>query len=159
VDVYKVPEGTYIVINGLFPVCIKTKTSKATADLDQMSPQTLLAMLTSSDVARGKLVGEEKLNGKPVKHYVINGDAFLAAAQNSKDEKLRSFGESLWSAEDADLYLDAKTGLPVAFRGAYSGQFDPLKFQGDFGMNIELTGINTNPQVTLPPACDKPISQ
>jgi hypothetical protein len=159
VDVYKVPEGTYIVINGLFPVCVKTKTSKATADLDQISPQSLLAMLTSSDVARGKLVGEEKLNGKPVKHYVINGEAFLAAAQKSKDEKLRSFGESLWSAEDADLYLDAKTGLPVAFRGNFSGEFEPLKFQGDFGVDIELTGVNTNPQVKLPPACDKPISQ
>jgi ABC-type multidrug transport system ATPase subunit len=107
-----------------------------TSDLDELSPQSLLAMLTSSDVARGKLVGEEKLNGKPVKHYVIDGDAFLAAAQKSKDEKLRSFGESLWSAEDADLYLDAVTGLPVAFRGAYSGAFEPLKFQGDFGVDI-----------------------
>jgi len=159
VDVYKVPEGTYIVINGLFPVCVKTKTSTATAGLDELSPQSLLAMLTGSDVARGKLVGQETVNGVPLKHYVINGDAFLAAAQKSKDEKLRTFGESLWSAEDADLYLDAKTGLPVAFSGSYSGEFVPLKFKGDFGVQIEITGVNTNPTVTLPASCDKPISQ
>jgi hypothetical protein len=65
----------------------------------------------------------------------------------------------LWSAEDADLYLDSKTGLPVAFRGNYSGEFEPLKYQGDFGVDIELTDVNTNPAVNLPASCDKPISQ
>lgn len=69
-----------------------------------MRPQSLLSMLTSSDVARGQLVGEESLNGRPVKHYVVNGDAFLAAAQNSANPKLKAFGEALWPAEDADLY-------------------------------------------------------
>jgi hypothetical protein len=159
VDIYKVPEGTYIVVNGLVPVCVKPKALNATAALDEMSPQSLLTMLTSSDVARGKLVGEETLNGVPVKHYVINGDAFLAAAQNSKNEKLRAFGEGLWSAEDADLYVDAKSGYPVAFRGNYSGSYAPIKFEGDFGVQIELTGVNTNPAVDLPAACNKPISQ
>src|SRR4030067_707584 len=115
VDIYKVPEGTYIVINGLFPVCVKPAAPKATAALDEMSPQSLLSMLTSGDVARGKLVGQEPLNGVPVKHYLINGDAFLAAAQKSSDPKLRAFGEALWSAGDADLYGAAKGGYPVAF--------------------------------------------
>ena len=87
VDIYKVPGGTYIVINGLFPVCVKPEAAQATKALDDMSPQALLSMLTSSDVARGKLVGEETLNGAAVKHYVINGDAFIAAARKSKDPK------------------------------------------------------------------------
>jgi hypothetical protein len=159
VDLYKVPEGTYIVVNGLLPICVKPKALNATAALDEISPQSLLTMLTSSDVARGKLVGEEKLNGVPVKHYVIDGDAFLAAAQKSKNEKLRTFGEGLWSAEDADLYVDAKSGYPVAFRGNYSGSYAPIKFEGDFGVQLELTGVNTNPTVDLPSACNKPISQ
>ena len=159
VDLYKVPEGAYVVVNGLFPVCVKPDAPKATAALDDMSPQSLLTMLTSSDVARGKLVGEETLNGAPVKHYVINGDAFLAAAQKSTDPKLKAFGEALWSAEDADLYIDAKSGHPVAFRGNYSGAFEPLKFEGDFGVQIELTGVNTNTPVTLPASCNKPISR
>jgi hypothetical protein len=159
VDLYKVPEGTYIVVNGLLPVCVKPKALNATATLDEMSPQSLLTMLTSSDVARGKLVGEEKLNGVPVKHYVIDGDAFLAAAQKSTNEKLRTFGEGLWSAEDADLYVDAKSGYPVAFRGNYSGSYAPIKFEGDFGVQLELTGANTNPPVELPASCNKPISQ
>jgi hypothetical protein len=158
VDIYKVPQGTYIVVNSLFPVCIKPADSKATAALDEMSPQSLLGMLTSNDVARGELVGEETLNGVAVRHYVLNGDAFLKAAQQSKNPKLRSFGESLWSAEDADLYVDAKGGYPLAFLGSYSGEYEPLKFEGDFDVQIELTGVNTNSPVSLPPVCNKPIT-
>jgi hypothetical protein len=158
VDIYKVPEGTYVVVNGLFPVCVKPADPKATAVLDEMSPKSLMSMLTSSDVARGKLVGEETRNGVPVKHYVINGEAFLAAAQKSSDPKLRAFGESLWSAEDADLYVDAKGGYPVAFHGSYGGAYEPLKFQGNFDVQIELTGVNTNTPLVLPASCNKPIS-
>jgi hypothetical protein len=159
VDIYKVPDGTYIVVNGLLPMCIKPKALNATAVLDEISPQSLLTMLTNSDVARGKLVGRETLNGVAVDHYVIDGAAFLAAAQKSSDPKLREFGQALWSADDADLYLDAKTGYPVAFRGNYSGSYDPIKFQGDFGVQLDVTGVNTNPAVDLPAACNKPISQ
>jgi hypothetical protein len=159
VDLYKVPAGSYVVINGLLPVCVKPKASTATDALDEMSPQSLLSMLTSSDVARGKFVGNETLNGVPVKHYVIDGDAFLAAAQASSDPKLRKFGEALWSAEDADLYVDAAGGYPVAFRGNFSGAFEPLKFEGDFGVDIELTGVNKNTPVNLPASCNRPISQ
>jgi hypothetical protein len=159
VDIYKVPEGTYVVINSLVPVCVKPANTKATAALDEMSPQSLLGMLTSSDVARGKLVGQETLNGVPVKHYVLNGEAFLAAAQNSRDPKLKAFGDALWNAKDADLFVDAKGGYPVAFSGSYSGSYDPLKFEGDFDVQIELTGVNTNTPVDLPASCNKPISR
>lgn len=159
VDIYKVPEGTYIVVNGLFPLCIKPKSTKATAALEELSPQSLLSMVTSSDVARGEFIGEGKLNGKSVKHYVLNGDAFLAAAQKSHNSKLRSFSKSLWDAEDADLYVDSPSGYPVAFRGSYSGTYEPLEFEGDFEMQIELTGINTNTAVNLPSSCNKPISR
>jgi len=159
VDIYKVPEGTYIVVNGLFPVCVKPKDTKATAPLDEMSPQSLLSMLTSSDVARGKYIGEETRNGVAVKHYVIDGDAFLAAAQKSSDPKLKAFGEALWSAEDIDLYVDAKGGYPVAFSGSFSGAYEPLKFEGDFDVEIELTGVNKNTPVNLPSSCNNPISR
>jgi hypothetical protein len=158
VDIYKVPQGTYVVVNGFFPVCVKLEDTEATALLDEMSPQNLLTMLTSSDVARGKLVGQETLHGVPVKHYVIDGDAFLAAAQKSSNPKLRAFGEALWSAEDADLYVDAKGGYPVAFRGSYSGAFEPLEFEGDFDVEVELTGVNTNDPINLPSSCNRPIS-
>lgn len=158
VDIYKVPEGTYIVANSLFPVCIKPKTDKTPAELDDVSPQSLLSMLTNSDVARGKLVGEETLNGVPVKHYVLDGDAFLAAAKKSRDPKLRAFSEALWSAEDADLYVDSKGGYPVGFSGSYSGEYEPLKFEGDFDVQVQLTGVNTNTAVNLPAACNRPIT-
>ncbi|MGE5602321.1 MAG: hypothetical protein ACM30E_04690, partial [Nitrososphaerales archaeon] len=117
VEVYKVPQGAFISVPSLIPICIKPQALNATDTLDATSPRALMTMLTSGDVARGKLVGEETLNGVPVKHYVINGDAFLAAAQKSSDQKLKDFADSLWSAEDADVFLDAKTGYPVAFRG------------------------------------------
>jgi hypothetical protein len=159
VDIYKVPTGSYIVVNGIFPVCVKQSDPTATEALDQMSPQNLLGMLTNSDVARGKLVGTETLNGAAVKHYVINGDAFLAAAKKSSDPKLKAFAQSLWSAGDADLYVDAKGGYPVAFTGSYSGAYDPLKFEGDFDVQIELTGVNTNTPVNLPSSCNNPISR
>jgi len=158
VDLFKTPDGAYIVVNSVFPVCVKPKASGSTATFDEMSPQSLLSMLTSSEVARGKLVGQETYNGVAVKHYVINGDAFLAAAKNSNDPKLKAFGEALWSAKDADLYLDAKSGYPLAFVGGYSGSYEPLKFEGDFDVQIELTGINTNPSIKLPSACNKPIT-
>jgi hypothetical protein len=116
-------------------------------------------MLTSSDVARGQLVGEETLNGVPVKHYVVDGDAFLVAAQNSADPQLRAFGEALWSAEDIHLYVDAAGGYPVALRGSYSGAFEPLKFEGDFDVQIELTDVNANNRIDLPSSCNRPISR
>jgi hypothetical protein len=159
VDIYKMPDGVYIVLNGLFPVCVKPADPKATAALDEMSPQGILAMLTSSDVARGKLVGEETRNGVAVKHYVINGEAFLAAARKSTDPKTKAFGEALWSAKDADLYVDAKGGYPVAFSGSYSGSYEPLQFEGDFSVQVELTGVNTNTPVNLPSSCNNPISR
>ena len=158
VDLYKVPGGAYVVVNGMFPVCVKPDTGKATEALDEMSPSSLLNMLTDSDVARGEYVGEETLNGKAVKHYVIDGDAFLVAAQNSTNPQLKAFGDALWAAEDADLYVDAAGGYPVAFKGSYSGKFEPLKFEGDFSVDIELTDVNTNTRVDLPGACNKPIS-
>ena len=158
VDIFKVPEGTYIVINGLFPVCVKPKDTAATAVLDDLSPQTLMSMLTRSDVARGKFVGDETHGGVVLKHYVIDGDSFLEAAQKSSDPKLKAFGDALWSAEDIDLYVDAKNGYPVAFLGGFSGAYEPLKFEGDFDVQIELTGINQNTPVTLPASCNKPIS-
>ena len=159
VDVYKVPKGTYVVVNSIFPVCVKPADVKATAALDDMSPQGMMSMLTSSDVARGKYIGEETLNGVKVKHYVVNGETFLTAAQNSSDPKLKAFGDALWTAEDADLYVDSKGGYPVAFSGSYSGEYEPLKFQGDFTVDIQLTGVNTNTPVNLPASCNKPISQ
>jgi hypothetical protein len=63
VDLYKVPQGAYVVVNGLFPLCVKPDAANATEALDKMSPSGLLDMLTNSDVARGELVGEETLNG------------------------------------------------------------------------------------------------
>jgi hypothetical protein len=158
VDIYKVPEGTYIVANSLIPVCVKPKGGQTPDTLDDVSPQSLMTMLTSNDVARGKLVGEETLNGMAVKHYVLNGDTFLAAAKKSSNPKLKAFGEALWSAEDADLYVDAKGGYPVAFNGRFSGMYEPLKFEGDFDVQVQLTGVNTNPPVNLPAACNKPIT-
>jgi hypothetical protein len=159
VDIYKVPQGNYIVVNSLIPVCIKPSSPKATAAFDELSPQNLLGMFTNSDVARGKLADKMTVNGVPVNHYVINGDAFLTAAQKSQDEKLKAFGDALWKAKDADLYVDAKGGYPLAFSGSYSGSYDPLKFQGDFDVQIELTGINQGASVKLPAVCNKPIIQ
>jgi hypothetical protein len=159
VDIYKVPQGNYIVVNSLIPVCIKPSSPKATAAFDELSPQNLLGMFTNSDVARGKLVDKVTVNNVPVNHYVINGETFLSAAQKSQDEKLKAFGDALWKAKDADLYVDAKGGYPLAFRGSYSGSYAPLKFEGDFGVQIELTGINQETSVKLPASCNKPIIQ
>jgi hypothetical protein len=158
VDLYKVPEGAYVVINGLFAMCVKPDAPKAIAALDELSPQSLLTMLTSTDVAYGELVGQGTVNGRAVRHYVIDGDTFLAAARASNDPKLRAFGQGLWSAEDADLYVDAEGEFPVAFRGEYSGAYEPLKFQGVFKVQIALTAVNANTPVELPPSCSDPIS-
>lgn len=158
VDLYKVPDGVYVVLGGLFPVCVKPESLNATAVLDEMSPLSLLSMLTSSDVARGELVGEETLNGETVQHYVINGDAFLAAAQESSNPQLQAFGEALWSAEDANLFVN-QDGYPVAFSGSYSGEFAPLKFEGNFDVEIEVTDINSNTAVNLPSSCNNPLSR
>jgi hypothetical protein len=157
VDLYHVPEGSYIVINGFLPICIKPDAPQVAAVLDEMSPESLLLMLTSSDVAYGRLEGQEMLNGKPVWHYVINGQTFLAAARNSSNPQLRTFAAGLWTAEDADLYVDKEGGFPVAFRGSYSGAFEPLKFAGLFEVDIELTAVNAGTPVELPPSCRDPI--
>ena len=92
VDIYKVPEGTYIVANSLIPVCVKPKADKSPEALDDVSPQSLLSMLTSSDVARGKLVGEETLNG-------VRGQALCAQRggfPGCRPKEPGSEAESLW---------------------------------------------------------------
>ena len=159
VDVYKMPTGAYITVGGFIPVCVAPKELNATQALDDVSPQSLLTMLTGPDVARGKLVGEETLNGVKVKHYVIDGDAFLAAAQNSSDEKLKAFGDALWSADDIHVYVDSKTGYPVALTGNFTGAFEPLQFEGDIAIELALTNTNSTAQVKLPNSCNRPIVQ
>jgi hypothetical protein len=157
-SVYVVPDGTYAVVSGFFDVCIKAKDSSATEALQQLSPQGLMTILTSSDVARGTFVGDEDLNGRPVKHYVINGAEFLAAAKASSDPTVSTFAGSLTSATDADLYVAADTGYPVAYRGGFGGTFEPLMFDGDLTVQIDVTGMDKNTAVTLPGACDHPVS-
>jgi hypothetical protein len=158
VSLYAVPEGTYAVVSGLVDMCVKPEDSEATEALARLSPQELLAAVTGSDVARGVFVGDETLDGMAVKHYVIDGDAFLAAAQGSADPNVRSFAQSLRTATDADLFVAADGGYPVAYRGGFSGTFEPLSFDGDLTLQIDLTGIDTDTPVTLPGACDHPIS-
>ena len=106
-----------------------------------------MAILTGSDVARGTLVGEETLNGMPVMHYAINGEEFLAAAQGSSDPNVSLFAQSLRSATDADLYVATDGGYPVAYRGGFSGTFEPLQFEGDLTVQIDLTGVNGEAEV------------
>ena len=126
--------------------------------LQQLSPQGLMTTLTSSDVARGTFVADEDLDGTPVKHYRMNGEAFLAAAQGSADPTVSSFAQLLRSAADADLFVAGEGGYPVAFSGAFTGAFQPLEFDGDLAVDIRLTGLNSNTPVTLPGACDHPVS-
>ena len=158
VSVYAVPDGTYVVLDGLFDVCVKPEDSQATEALEQLSPQVLMDILTGSDVARGTFVGDEVLNDMPVKHYVIDGEGFITAAQGSSDPNVSLFARSLRSATDADLYVAADGGYPVAYRGGFGGTFEPLKFEGDLSVQIDLTGVNGDTPVALPGACDHPIS-
>jgi hypothetical protein len=158
VSVYAVPEGTYVVLDALLDVCVKPADSQATEALDQLSPQALMDILTGSDVARGTFVGDEVLNDRALKHYSIDGDEFLAAAQGSSDPNVSLFAQSLVSAADADLYVSAEGGYPVAYSGSFGGVFEPLAFEGDLTVQIALTGVNGDNEVTLPGTCDHPIS-
>jgi hypothetical protein len=152
--VYQVPEGTFVVLGGLIDMCIEQQDSAATAALDQLSPQGLMATLTSSDVARGTLVGEEDRIGVPVHHYLVDGPSFLAAAQQSTDPTVSAFAAGLRTASDADLYVTSDSGYPVGYRGRFDGFFAPIGFDGDVQVQIDVTGINTATEVTLPSACD-----
>ena len=156
VDIYKVPQGSYIVVKSFLDVCVKPADPKATEATDNLSPQSLLTMLTGPEVARGKLVGEETRNGIKVKHYVVSGPAFMAAAQNSKDPNLKKFGDALWTAEDAHVFV-SEDGYPVAFEGSYSGTFEPLKFEGNFDVRLDVTSMNKSVQIDLPRSCNNPI--
>lgn len=158
IEIYKVPEGTYVVVDGLFDVCVKPKAANATQDVEQLSPQNLMKLFTGKDVARGTYTGTAVINGESTKRYVIDGPTFLSAAQNSKDANLRAFGDSIWSARDADLYV-SQAGYPVAYQGSFSGEFKPINFQGDFDTQVVITGINQNVSIKLPASCKNPISQ
>lgn len=158
VSVYTVREGTYVVLDALIDVCIKPEDSQATEVLQQLSPQALMDILTGSDVARGTMVGEETLGDGPVTHYLINGDEFLAAAQASSDPNVSLFAQALDGASDADLYVSTEGGYPVAYRGGFSGAFEPLQFDGDLAVQIDLTGVNGDAEVVLPSSCDRAIS-
>ena len=159
VDLYKVPDGAFVVLGGLLPVCIKPDVPKATETLDEMSPASLLSMLTNSDVARGEFVGNETLNGRP-------GQALCSGWRGLSWPRPRRATMSNSSPlptrcgrRKTPIFRGREGGLPVAFRGSFSGEYEPLGFEGDFDVNIELTDINTNSPVSLPKACNKPISQ
>jgi hypothetical protein len=158
VSIYSVPEGTYVVVSSLFDVCVKPEDSQATEILGQLSPETLMTTLTNSDVAIGTRLADETLNGMAVTHYSIDGAGFLEAAQGSSDANVRTFAGLLESATDADIYLSAEDGYPVSYRGGFGGDFEALAFSGDFGLQIDLTAINGDAEVTLPGSCDRPIS-
>jgi hypothetical protein len=117
-----------------------------------------MTILTDSDVANGSPAGAESLDGVSVDHYVIDGDAFLAAAQGSSEPAVQAFGRSLRSASDADIYIDTRTGYPVRYEGAFSGAYEPTGLDGDFSVRIDVTKVGTDSTVTLPQACDLPIS-
>jgi hypothetical protein len=157
VSVFTVPDGTYVNLDALVDVCVKPGDNEATAVLDQLSPQGLMTILTSSDVARGTLVGQETLDGVAVDHWVVDGDAFLAAARSSADPTVSRFAGSLTDAADADLYVSSEGGYPVAYRGGFSGPFEPLGFEGDLRVSIDLTGTDLDAGVELPGSCDHPI--
>lgn len=159
VDVFKMPDGAYITIGGFIPICVKPRALNATETLDDLSPQNLLAMLTNPEVARGKFVSEGEINGVKAKRYVIDGDAFLAAAQNSEDEKLQAFAENLWTADDIYVWVDSKTGYPVALKGSFTGAFEPLGFEGEIAIDLALTNQAATTQVRLPNSCNRPIVQ
>jgi hypothetical protein len=152
-DLFKVPEGVFVSLGGFLPICVKPESSSAASLLQQISPETLLAMLTRSDVAVGRYAGDVTVNGRPARHYVIDGDAFLAAARSSADPQLRKFGEALSKAGDADVFVDQQGGYPVAFRGSYGGTFEPLGFSGSFALEMQLTGVNRGTPVELPSGC------
>ncbi len=158
VSVYVVEEGNYVVVSGLTDLCVRTEDTATTDALSQLSPRALMEILTDADVARGRLVGTESLDGTPADRYVIEGSSFLAAAQASADPTVQAFGQSLTSAADADLYIDPQTGYPVRYEGAFSGAYEPLGLDGDFGVRIDLTKTQTDATVTLPSACDRAIS-
>ena len=158
VTVYTVPESTFAVVTGLFDGCVKVEDSETTEILAQLSPQFLLSTLTSSDVARGTFAGDETLDGTPVEQNVIDGEASIAAAQGSADPQVSSFAQSLLSVTDSDVYVAADGGYPVAYRGGFGGTFEPLEFDGDLTVQIDVTGVDSNTEVVLPSACDRPIS-
>ncbi len=159
VDLFKMPDGAYITIGGFIPVCVKPKALNATEALDDLSPQNLLALLTDPEVARGKFVSEGEINGVKARRYVIDGDAFLATAQKSENEKLRAFAENLWTADDIYVWVDSKTGYPVALKGSFTGAFEPLGFEGDIAIDLALTNPNARTDVRLPNSCNRPIVQ
>ena len=157
VTVYTVPEGTYVVLDALVDVCVKPSDNTATEALAQLSPANLMSVLTSSDVARGTRVGAEVLDGQPVDHWVIDGDRFLDAARTSGEPNVSRFAGELTGARDADVFVSTETGLPVAYRGGFTGPFEPLRFEGDLGVSIDLTAVDTELDVSLPGSCDHPI--
>lgn len=158
VSVYAVEGGNYVVVSGLTDLCIQTEDSTATEALSQLSPKSLMAILTDSDVANGSLVGAESLDGVAVDHYLIDGPTFLAAAQDSSDPTVQAFGRALRGAGDADIYVDTETGYPVRYEGTFSGAYEPVGLDGDFSVRIDLTQVGTETIVTLPESCAKPIS-
>lgn len=158
VSVYVVEDGNYVVVSGLTDLCVRTEDTAATEALSQLSPRSLMAILTDSDVANGSLVGAESLDGVAVDHYAIDGPTFLAAAQASSDPTVRTFGEALRGAGDADIYIDAETGYPLRYEGAFSGAYEPVGLDGDFSVRLDLTSVDTDSTVALPKACATPIS-
>ena len=65
-----------------------------------------------------------------------------AAAKASTDPTVSAFAGSLTSATDADLFVAAGIGYPVAYRGGFGGAFAPLTFDGDLTVQIDVTGMN-----------------
>ena len=52
--------------------------------------------------------------------------------------------------------MSADGGYPVAYSGGFSGSFEPLEFEGDLRVTIDLTAVDGVAEVTLPGASIAP---
>jgi hypothetical protein len=47
----------------------------------------------------------------------------------------------------------------VRYEGSFGGGYEALGLDGDFSVRVDLTSVGTDETVTLPRACDLPISR
>jgi hypothetical protein len=101
----------------------------------------------------GELVGEEQVNGLPVRHYRIDSSATNAATLAFDDNALHKRATEL-KLTGGDAFLAVEGNYLVKLAVDYEGLVSEYGTTGKIHLNFDLTHPTPQPVVEVPKGCD-----
>jgi hypothetical protein len=155
--VYRLSGGSYLLYqfaSDTYIDCVKLSDPDAQDPFYQhQTPFESLLQMTQRFLY-GSLVGEEEVNGVPVRHYVLDEAAFNAAALADDSQEVRNTLGKV-KLTGGDVYLARDGNYVVRLGAGYQGTVQGLEpgLSGDLRLDFDLTRPEGENGVGMPEAC------